>query len=146
MDKTGADFYKCMQDIVDRLGAKRLRSSFRSAPRIIQGLVDLVRMKAWSGKEEKLDAKFVDIDIPADMVEKAKEYRESCWKAAVELDDEVLSLTSTARSPDDGIIHDPSSKAAHPVLKPAHSTGKNARQHACGSCASRSLIGLLASR
>ena len=77
MDKTGADFYKCMQDIVDRLGAKPIAIQLPiGSENNYKGLVDLVRMKGVVWEEEKLDAKFVDIDIPADMVEKAKEYRE----------------------------------------------------------------------
>ena len=91
MDKTGADFYKCMQDIVDRLGAKPIAIQLPiGSENNFKGLVDLVRMKGVVWEEEKLDAKFVDIDIPEDMVEKAKEYREKLLEAAVELDDEVL--------------------------------------------------------
>jgi elongation factor G len=56
-------------------------------------------MKGVIWEEEKLDAKFSDVDIPEDMVEKAKEYREKLLEAAVELDDEVLALISTATSP-----------------------------------------------
>src|SRR3954452_24594972 len=70
MDKTGADFYKRMQDIVDRLGAKPIAIQLPiGAENNFKGLVDLVRMKGVVWEEEKLDAKFVDIDIPADMVE-----------------------------------------------------------------------------
>ena len=92
MDKTGADFYKCMQDIVDRLGAKPIAIQLPiGSENNFKGLVDLVRMKGVIWEEEKLDAKFVDIDIPEDMVEKAKEYREELLESAVELDDEVLA-------------------------------------------------------
>src|SRR6202795_2257882 len=102
MDKTGADFYKCMQDIVDRLGAKPIAIQLPiGSEDNFKGLVDLVRMKGVIWEEEKLDAKFVDIDIPEDMVEKAKEYREKLLEAAVELDDEVLSAYLDGKEPDE---------------------------------------------
>jgi len=63
-----------------------------------KGLVDLVRMKGVVWEEEKLDAKFVDIDIPADMVEKAKEYREKLLEAASNSTTRFSPPTSTARS------------------------------------------------
>src|SRR6266704_136361 len=69
-----------------------------------KGLVDLVRMKGVVWEEEKLDAKFVDIDIPADMVEKAKEYREKLLEAAVELDDEVLAAYLDGKEPDEATL------------------------------------------
>src|SRR5258708_19979475 len=55
-------------------------------------------------EEEKLDAKFVDIEIPADMVEKAKEYREKLLEAAVELDDEVLAAYLDGNEPDEATL------------------------------------------
>ena len=105
MDKTGADFYKCMQDIVDRLGAKPIAIQLPiGSENNFKGLVDLVRMKGVVWEEEKLDAKFVDIDIPADMVEKAKEYREKLLEAAVELDDEVLAAYLDGKEPDEATL------------------------------------------
>src|SRR3989454_2377452 len=105
MDKTGADFYKCMQDIVDRLGAKPIAIQLPiGSENNFKGLVDLVRMKGVVWEEEKLDAKFVDIDIPADMVEKAKEYREKLLEAAVELDDEGLAAYLDGKEPDEATL------------------------------------------
>ena len=105
MDKTGADFYKCMQDIVDRLGAKPIAIQLPiGSENNFKGLVDLVRMKGVVWEEEKLDAKFVDVDIPADMVEKAKEYREKLLEAAVELDDEVLAAYLDGNEPDEATL------------------------------------------
>jgi elongation factor G len=100
MDKTGADFFKCLADIVDRLGAKPIAIQLPiGSENNFKGLVDLVRMKGVVWEEEELGANFKDIDIPADLVDKAKEYREKMLEAAVELDDERLPPTSTARSP-----------------------------------------------
>src|SRR5881392_484094 len=105
MDKTGADFYKCMQDIVDRLGAKPIAIQLPiGSENNFKGLVDLVRMKGVIWEEEKLDAKFVDIDIPEDMVEKAREYREKLLEAAVELDDEVLAAYLDGKEPDEATL------------------------------------------
>ena len=59
MDKTGADFYKCMQDIVDRLGAKPIAIQLPiGSENNFKGLIDLVRMKGVIWEEEKLDADF----------------------------------------------------------------------------------------
>jgi elongation factor G len=54
-----------------------------------QGVIDLVKMKAivWNGEE--LGAKFEEVDIPADLADKAAEYREKLVDAIVELDDQV---------------------------------------------------------
>src|SRR3978361_799618 len=106
MDKTGADFYKCMQDIIDRLGAKPIAIQLPiGSEQAFKGVIDLVRMRAVVWKEEKLDAKFVDIDIPEDMVEKAKEYREKLLEAAVDLDDEVLPAYPDRRAPDEATLN-----------------------------------------
>ena len=105
MDKTGADFYKCLQDIIDRLGAKPIAIQLPiGSENNFKGLVDLVRMKGVVWEEEKLGAKFDDIDIPADMVEKAKEYREKLLEAAVELDDDVLAAYLDGKEPDEATL------------------------------------------
>src|SRR6201989_2802332 len=76
MDKIGADFFKCLDDIVERLGAKPIAIQLPiGAESQFQGLVDLVRMKGVVWDEETLGAKYHDIDIPADMVDKHKGYR-----------------------------------------------------------------------
>jgi elongation factor G len=101
MDKTGADFYKCLQDIIDRLGAKPIAIQLPiGSENNFKGLIDLVRMKGVVWEDEKLDAPFKDIDIPEDMVEKAKEYREKLLEAAVLLDDDVLAAYLDGNEPD----------------------------------------------
>ena len=103
MDKTGADFYKCLQDIVDRLGAKPIAIQLPiGSENNFKGLIDLVRMKGVVWEDEKLGAKFKDDRYSrADMVEKAKEYREKMLEAAVELDDEVLAAYLDGKEPDE---------------------------------------------
>ena len=92
MDKTGADFYKCLQDIIDRLGAKPVAIQLPIGEESnFTGMVDLVLMKAYIWNNEALGAKFDTTDIPADLVDKAKEYREKLIEAAVELDDAAMS-------------------------------------------------------
>src|SRR5215813_1616153 len=69
MDKIGADFFQCLKDIVDRLGAKHH-----------------------------------DIEIPADLADQAKEYREKMIEAAVELDDDAMTAYLEGREPDDATL------------------------------------------
>src|SRR5687767_419989 len=102
MDKTGADFYKCLEDIIDRLGAKPIAIQLPiGSENNFKGLIDLVRMKAVVWEEEGLGAKFHDEEIPADLVDKAKEYREKMLEASVELDDEVLAAYLDGKEPDE---------------------------------------------
>src|SRR5438034_3186704 len=92
MDKTGADFYKCLDDIKKRLGARPIAIQLPlGAETGFKGLIDLVRMVGIVWEEETLGAKYHDIEIPADMRAQAAENREKLLEAAVELDDEVLA-------------------------------------------------------
>ena len=93
MDKIGADFFDCVRSVIDRLGAKPLVMQLPiGAEHDFKGIVDLVRMKAVVWDEDTLGASFRDIDIPADLLDKAKEYRDKLVEMAVELDDEASSL------------------------------------------------------
>jgi elongation factor G len=105
MDKTGADFYKCLQDIIDRLGAKPIAIQLPiGSENDFVGMVDLVIMKAYIWNNEALGAKYETVDIPADLVEKAKEYREKMLEAAVELDDDVLAAYLDGNEPDEATL------------------------------------------
>src|SRR5436189_5256761 len=105
MDKTGADFYKCLEDIVDRLGAKPIAIQLPiGSENNFKGLVDLVRMKGVIWDDEGLGASFKDIDIPADLVGKAKEYREKLIEAAVELDDGAMTAYLEGKEPDEATL------------------------------------------
>src|SRR6201746_2710733 len=105
MDKIGADFFQCLKDIVDRLGAKPVAIQLPiGAENNFKGLIDLVRMKGVVWEDEKLDAPFKDIDIPEDMIETAKEYREKLLEAAVLLDDEALSAYLDGNEPDEATL------------------------------------------
>jgi elongation factor G len=105
MDKTGADFYKCLDDIVKRLGANPVPIQLPiGAENNFQGIVDLVRMKGVVWDNENLGATFRDVEIPADMVEKAKEYRTKLVEAAVELDDAAMEAYLEGTEPDEATL------------------------------------------
>ncbi|HYD17792.1 MAG TPA: elongation factor G [Patescibacteria group bacterium] len=92
MDRTGANFYRTVDMIIDRLGAVPLVTQLpigTEAEHI--GLVDLLKMKALIWKDESLGAEFSEVEIPADLAEKAKEYRVKLIETAVEMDDQAMS-------------------------------------------------------
>jgi elongation factor G len=105
MDKIGADFFKCMEDIKSRLGAKPVAIQLPiGSEQAYKGLVDLVRMKGVVWDDESLGAKYQDIDIPADMLDQAKEYREKMIEAAVELDDDAMTAYLEGKEPDEATL------------------------------------------
>lgn len=100
MDRIGANFYRCVDMITDRLGVK---------PLVIQlpigvesdfvGVVDLVSMKAIVWRDESLDAKFDVVDIPSDMKDTVEEYRNKLVEMAVERDDKLLEAYLNGEQP-----------------------------------------------
>ncbi|MES2215161.1 MAG: elongation factor G [Pseudomonadota bacterium] len=91
MDRMGANFFRCVDMIKDRLGAVPLVTQFPvGIEDTFRGVVDLIRMKAIIWKDESLGAEFAYEDIPADLMEKAKEYRGMLLDTAIEVDDELL--------------------------------------------------------
>jgi elongation factor G len=122
MDKIGADFFRCVSDIVDRVAGKPVCLQLPiGAEAQFRGIIDLVKMKGvvWSG--EALGAKFDEIDIPADLLEQAKEYRTKLVEACVELDDEAMAAYLDGKEPDDATLRRlvrlaVNKRAFHPVL------------------------------
>ena len=105
MDKTGADFFKCLADIVDRLGAKPVAIQLPiGAENNFKGCIDLVTMKAIVWNDESLGAKFDHVEIPAELADQAKEYREKLVEAAVELDDDAMSAYLEGTEPDEATL------------------------------------------
>jgi elongation factor G len=105
MDRIGADFYRCVQMIIDRLGAKPLVLQLPiGVESEFAGVVDLVRMKGVTWKDEALGAEFTVGDIPADLKEKAKEYRHALLETIVELDETVLEAYLEGKEPDEDTI------------------------------------------
>ena len=92
MDKVGADFYFSVKTMEDRLGANAIPIQLPiGSEGDFEGVVDLVEMKAkvWRG-ETKLGEKYEVIDIPADLQEKADEYRTKLLEAVAETDEALL--------------------------------------------------------
>src|ERR1035438_8715665 len=105
MDKIGADFFQCLKDIVDRLGAKPIAIQLPiGSEQQFKGLIDLVRMKGVIWNDESLGAKYEDIDIPADMLDQANEYRAKLVEAACELDDDATTAYIEGRLPDEATL------------------------------------------
>ncbi len=105
MDKIGADFYDCVRSVIDRLGAKPLVVQLPiGVENNFKGIVDLVRMKGVIWDEDTLGASFRDVDIPADLVDKAKEYHDKLVEMAVELDDDVLHAYLEGHQPDEATL------------------------------------------
>ena len=91
MDRMGADFFRCVDMFVDRLGAKPLVMQLPiGAEADFVGLIDLVKMKAIIWKDENLGAEFEEVDIPDDLAEMAAEYRTKLVETAVEQDDDAM--------------------------------------------------------
>jgi elongation factor G len=91
MDRTGADFPRCVAMMIDRLGTRPMviawplgtESDFR-------GIVDVVKMKALVWHDEQLGAKFDEVEIPAEYADKAKELHTHLVEMAVEEDEKLL--------------------------------------------------------
>ena len=101
MDRIGADFYRCVDMMIDRLGA---------APLVMQlpvgtesdfvGVVDILEKKAIIWDEESLGAKFHEEEIPADLADKVAEYREKLIETVIEIDDDVMESYLEGNEPD----------------------------------------------
>jgi elongation factor G len=105
MDRTGADFYRCVEMIIDRLGAVPLVTQLPIGSETeYQGIVDLVKMQAVTWKDEDLGAEFVYSDIPADMADQAAEWRVKLVEAAVEQDDAAMEAYLDGSEPDEATL------------------------------------------
>ena len=91
MDRIGADFYRCVEMIEDRLGSNPLVIQLPiGAESNYEGLIDLITMKEIIWKEESLGAEFEYKDIRDELKEEAEKYRTSLVEMAVEQDDNVM--------------------------------------------------------
>jgi elongation factor G len=91
MDRLGADFFRVVQMIKDRLGARAvpLQLPIGAEDKFI-GVIDLVRMKAIVWEDESLGAKFRDEAIPEELASLAAEYREKLIEAAADSDETIM--------------------------------------------------------
>jgi elongation factor G len=100
MDKIGADFFVSVKMVKERLGANPIvlqlplgvESNFK-------GIIDLIRMKAVVWDDESLGAKFHDEDVPLDLLEQAKKYREMLVEQAVEADEAATEAYLEGKEP-----------------------------------------------
>ena len=91
LDRTGADFFNCVEMIKDRLGSKplvlQLPVGIESS---LKGVVDLIKMKAVIWKDEKLGAEFEYVEIPSDLKDQVEKYRKELVETAVEQDEKLM--------------------------------------------------------
>ena len=105
MDRMGADFYRCVEMIIDRLGAVPLVTQLPiGSESEFRGVVDLLKMKAIIWKDESLGAEFEYTDIPEDLQDQAAEYREKLIELAVEQDDEAMEAYLEGNEPDEATL------------------------------------------
>jgi elongation factor G len=91
MDKIGADFYRSVEMVKSRLGAEAVVMQLPiGAESDFAGVIDLIEMKALVWKSENLGAEWDVLDIPADLKDKAEEYREKLVEQAVEMDEGAM--------------------------------------------------------
>ena len=122
MDKIGADFFKCVADIIDRVAGKPVCLQLPiGAETTFKGVIDLIKMKAIVWTSEKLGADFSETEIPADLADQAAEYRIKLVEACVEMDDDAMSAYLDGVEPDAETMHRlvrtaVQRRAFHPVL------------------------------
>ena len=105
MDKIGADFYRSVEMIKERLGAKPVVVQLPvGAESEFKGVVDLIEMKALIWRDEALGAQWDVVDIPDDLADKAAEYREAMIEAVVEVDDAAMEAYLEGNEPDNDQI------------------------------------------
>ena len=105
MDKIGADFYRSVEMVKTRLGATPLVLQLPiGAESEFVGVVDLVEMNARIWHAEDLGAAWDIVEIPADLKDKAEEYREKLVETAVELDEEVMMAYLEGEMPDNDTL------------------------------------------
>jgi len=100
MDRTGADFHRCVQMMIDRLGTRPLVIQLPiGSEQGFKGIVDLVAMKALIWKEENLGADYVVSEIPEELREKAQELHTKLVDTAVEEDEKLLEAYLDGKMP-----------------------------------------------
>ena len=101
MDKTGADFYMCLDDIKEKLGARAVPIQLPiGAESNFKGVVDLIEMVSITWDGDGKDAKMVKGPIPDDLADKAAEFRAAMIEAAVEMDDAAMEAYLEGKEPD----------------------------------------------
>jgi elongation factor G len=92
MDRVGADFFRSVDTVVDRLKCRPVPIQLPvGAEDQFRGIVDLVTMKARIWRDETLGAEFDEVEIPEDLQDLSKEYREKLIEAVSEVDDHLFT-------------------------------------------------------
>jgi len=105
MDRIGADFGRCVEMMIDRLGATPLVMQLPvGAEANYAGVIDLLKMKAILWKDESLGAEFYEADIHENLLETAQEYHDKLVETAVEQDDEALEAFLEGKEPDIDVL------------------------------------------
>jgi elongation factor G len=91
MDRVGADFYHSVETIVDRLKCRPVAIQIPvGAEDQFKGVIDLVTLKARIWRDETLGAEYDDVDVPEDLLAKAKAFRDQLIEAVAESDDHLF--------------------------------------------------------
>ena len=91
MDRSGADFYRVMDQLKKRLGANPVPVVLPiGAEDNFEGVIDLLRMKAIYWNTEDMGLTYVEKDIPAELLEKAQTYRNEMMESAAEANEEIM--------------------------------------------------------
>ena len=91
MDRTGADFFRVVEQIKSRLGSNAVTLQVPiGAEDQFEGVVDLIKMKAIYWDEETRGTKFEEREIPADLQDRCNELREQLLEAAAEADEDLM--------------------------------------------------------
>ncbi len=100
MDRTGADFQRCIDMMIDRLGTRPMVITWPVGTEAdFKGIIDIVKMKALIWHDEQLGAKFDEVEIPAEYADKAKELRSALLDMAVEMDDAAMEAYLDGKEP-----------------------------------------------
>ena len=141
MDKIGADFYFSVKTMEDRLGANVIPIQLPvGSEGDFEGVVDLVEMKAkvWRG-ETKLGETYDTIDIPAELAEKADEYRTKLLEAVAETDEALLEKYFGGEELTVDEIKGAHPQADHQLARPTWCcAAARSRTRACSRCSTRS--------
>ena len=123
MDRIGANFYSVMEQMKNQLGANPVPMVLPiGAGETFSGIIDLISMKALRYDMKTLGKTVTEEDIPSDMVEKAKEYRQKMVESAAEQDDALMEKFFAGE------------ELTNDEIKKARSAAPRSRTRACSSC------------
>ncbi|MDP6121221.1 MAG: GTP-binding protein, partial [Rhodospirillales bacterium] len=101
MDRVGADFFRCVDMLETRLGARAVVMQFPIGSEAdFTGVVDLVEMRGITWMDETLGAEFTEVGIPSDLAAQAAEYREKLIEVVIDQDDAAMEAYLEGKEPD----------------------------------------------